>query len=127
LSKSELIHTAADLSFLHTDYLWRMAGSWVGTALDFTVRHRRRYLALCRKLIEVGTYGSSTPLDTYRGDILCLRVDSIGEAAQLWVDSTPTGQLAKTIWEWMGRTRFGCKFFLEFLEEGREGKKLLRA
>jgi hypothetical protein len=34
-----LIHTAADLSFLHTDYLWRMAGSWVGTALDFTVRH----------------------------------------------------------------------------------------
>ena len=30
MSKSELIHLAADLSFLHTDYLWRMPGSWVG-------------------------------------------------------------------------------------------------
>jgi alkanesulfonate monooxygenase SsuD/methylene tetrahydromethanopterin reductase-like flavin-dependent oxidoreductase (luciferase family) len=30
LSKSETIHLAADLSFLHTDYLWRMPGSWIG-------------------------------------------------------------------------------------------------
>jgi FMN-dependent oxidoreductase (nitrilotriacetate monooxygenase family) len=30
LSESETIHLAADLSFLHTDYLWRMPGSWVG-------------------------------------------------------------------------------------------------
>jgi FMN-dependent oxidoreductase (nitrilotriacetate monooxygenase family) len=30
LSQSETIHLAADLSFLHTDYLWRMPGSWVG-------------------------------------------------------------------------------------------------
>ncbi len=30
MSQSELIHLAADLSFLHTDYLWRMPGSWVG-------------------------------------------------------------------------------------------------
>ena len=28
--KSQTIHLAADLSFLHTDYLWRMPGSWVG-------------------------------------------------------------------------------------------------
>ena len=30
LSLSETIHLAADLSFLHTDYLWRMPGSWIG-------------------------------------------------------------------------------------------------
>jgi len=30
LSDSETIHLAADLSFLHTDYLWRMPGSWIG-------------------------------------------------------------------------------------------------
>ena len=30
-------------------------------------------LALCRKLIEVSTYGSSTPLDAYRGDTLWYR------------------------------------------------------
>jgi long-chain alkane monooxygenase len=30
MSQSDIIHLAADLSFLHTDYLWRMPGSWVG-------------------------------------------------------------------------------------------------
>lgn len=30
MSESTSIHLAADLSFLHTDYLWRMPGSWVG-------------------------------------------------------------------------------------------------
>ena len=30
MSKSQTIHLAADLSFLHTDYLWRMPGSWIG-------------------------------------------------------------------------------------------------
>src|SRR5262249_17959581 len=30
LSESETIHLAADLSFLHNDYLWRMPGSWIG-------------------------------------------------------------------------------------------------
>lgn len=32
MSQSQSIHLAADLSFLHTDYLWRMPGSWVGYA-----------------------------------------------------------------------------------------------
>ena len=26
----KFIHLAADLSFFHTDYLWRMPGSWEG-------------------------------------------------------------------------------------------------
>jgi FMN-dependent oxidoreductase (nitrilotriacetate monooxygenase family) len=30
LSESDTIHLAADISFLHTDYLWRMPGSWSG-------------------------------------------------------------------------------------------------
>lgn len=30
MSQGETIHLAADLSFLHTDYMWRMPGSWVG-------------------------------------------------------------------------------------------------
>ena len=30
MSESESIHLAADISFLHTDYLWRMPGSWIG-------------------------------------------------------------------------------------------------
>lgn len=30
MSEGQTIHLAADLSFLHTDYLWRMPGSWVG-------------------------------------------------------------------------------------------------
>ena len=30
LSESETIHLAADISFLHTDYLWRLPGSWIG-------------------------------------------------------------------------------------------------
>jgi len=30
MCQGETIHLAADISFIHTDYLWRMPGSWVG-------------------------------------------------------------------------------------------------
>lgn len=30
MSEGQTIHLAADISFIHTDYLWRMPGSWVG-------------------------------------------------------------------------------------------------
>ena len=30
LSQSETLHLAADLSHIHTDYLWRSAGCWIG-------------------------------------------------------------------------------------------------
>ncbi len=30
MAQSQNIHLAADISFLHTDYLWRLPGSWVG-------------------------------------------------------------------------------------------------
>ena len=48
-------------------------------------------LALCRKLIEVSTYGPETPLDAYRATTLCLRVRSIGEGAALAINSKGTG------------------------------------
>ena len=53
------------------------------TALGITVSAGALVLALCRKLIESGTYGSSIPLDAYRGATLCLRLRSIGEVAQM--------------------------------------------
>jgi hypothetical protein len=41
-------------------------------------------------LVESGTYGSSIPLDAYRGTTLCLRVRSLGEAAALEIDARPS-------------------------------------
>jgi hypothetical protein len=39
-------------------------------------------LATCRKLIELG-YDPARPLHAFRGDVLCLKVRSIGEGARL--------------------------------------------
>ena len=61
------------------------------TALGVTVRSPSPVLALCRKLIEAG-YDPGTPLEAYRGDTLCLRVRSIGEAARLRMDTDKTGR-----------------------------------
>jgi hypothetical protein len=48
-------------------------------------------LALCRKLIEAG-HDPATPLEAWRGAILCLRIRSIGEGAQLTVQDSKTGR-----------------------------------
>jgi hypothetical protein len=58
------------------------------TALGITARDRdgSPVLKLCRKLIE-GGHDPATPLHAYRGDTLCLKVRSIGEAARLRVSS----------------------------------------
>jgi hypothetical protein len=61
------------------------------SALNFSVRSPSPVLALCRKLIESGTYGSSIPLDAYRGATLCLRVRSIGEGARLEIAGNGVG------------------------------------
>jgi hypothetical protein len=44
-------------------------------------------IALCRRLIDAG-YPSSLDLEAYRGDKLCLKVRSIGEAAKLEVSGS---------------------------------------
>jgi hypothetical protein len=47
-------------------------------------------LAMCRALVAAG-HDSATPLEGYRGPILCMRVRSIGEGAALEVDAHGTG------------------------------------
>jgi hypothetical protein len=63
----------------------------IATALGFTVTAGAPVLALCRKLVESSTYASSTPLNAYRGDTLSLKVRSIGEAAELRMDTATNG------------------------------------
>jgi hypothetical protein len=47
-----------------------------------TARAYAPVLAMCRGLIAAG-YDPARPLEAYRGDMLCLRVRSIGEGANL--------------------------------------------
>ena len=63
--------------------LAHLSSDTIVTALGLTVTSDIPVLALCRKLVESSTYSPSTPLDAYRGDTLCLKVRSIGEAAKL--------------------------------------------
>jgi hypothetical protein len=55
-------------------------------ALGITIQSESPVLEFCRALIELGC-DPDTPLECYRGDVLCLRVRSIGEAANLRISS----------------------------------------
>ncbi len=59
------------------------------TAEGITVVGKAPVAAICRKLIIAGIEPAS-PLFVYRGELLCLIVRSIGEAAALTVDGTRT-------------------------------------
>ena len=59
-------------------------------AEGYTVRSSAPGLAICRKLIEAG-FDPDLPLRAYRGDVLCLTIRSIGEAARLIVKSAGNG------------------------------------
>ena len=50
-------------------------------AVGITVRATAPVLALCRRLIVAG-YDPALPLELWRGQVFCLQVRSIGEAAQ---------------------------------------------
>jgi ribosomal protein L19 len=52
------------------------------TALGIKVQASAPVLALCRRLVEAG-HDPAAALEAWRGVVLCLRVRSIGEAAQL--------------------------------------------
>ena len=67
-----------------------LAGSDSCSALGITISSSSPVLALCRKLVQAGC-DSSTPLEVYRGETLCLRVRSIGEGARLQVNSQGRG------------------------------------
>jgi hypothetical protein len=60
------------------------------SALGITVQSPSPVLSLCRKLIALG-HDPSMPLDVWRGDVLCLRIRSIGEAAGLEVSPHGVG------------------------------------
>ena len=59
-------------------------GSDACAALRVAVCATAPVLALCRRLVAAG-YDPALPLEAWRGPVLCLRVRSIGEAAQLRV------------------------------------------
>jgi len=61
-----------------------LSGDTAATALGVTGRGGAPVLDLCRKLVAAG-HDPRLPLHAYRGDVLCLCVCSIGEAATLRV------------------------------------------
>jgi hypothetical protein len=65
-----------------------LTGDDICSVLGVTVQTSSPILALCRKLIEVDR-DPSTSLEVYRKNILCVRITSIGQAAQL--EPSPTG------------------------------------
>jgi hypothetical protein len=68
----------------------RIDGSDTASALGVTVTSPSPVPALCRELLAAG-FDPATPLEAYRGPTLCLRIRSIGEAAQLEVTSWGVG------------------------------------
>jgi hypothetical protein len=60
------------------------------TALGISVRGVAPVLELCRQLIAAG-HDPATPLHAYRGDVLCVTVPSIGEAAQITIHDNRHG------------------------------------
>ena len=66
MSESPIMHLTADLSFLHTDYLWRMPGSWVGydyySTSDFYEEIARIAQRGCMDMLFFGDTGG-TPED----------------------------------------------------------------
>jgi hypothetical protein len=69
--------------------LAHLTGSTTCTAAGITVTNNAPVLSLCRRLLEAG-HDPATRLDVYRGTVLALTVRSIGEAAQLEINSKGT-------------------------------------
>ena len=72
------------------------------TAVGITVVDHAPVLALCRALVTAGQ-DPNRPLHAYRGDVLCLRVRSIGQAAQLTVEDDRHGR--PRLRRWRNRSR----------------------
>jgi hypothetical protein len=67
-----------------------LSGSDRCAALGLAVRANAPVLMLCRLLVEAG-HDPALPLHAYRGEMLCLLVRSIGEAAELEINGDGTG------------------------------------
>lgn len=73
-----------------TPVVCRIIGSAHCEVDDLIVRHSAPVLAMCRALIDVG-YDPERPLEAYRGDVLSLRVSSIGYGAQFTIEDNRSG------------------------------------
>src|SRR5215472_11168805 len=62
-----------------------LIGSDTCTALGLTCNSGSPVLALCRDLVTAG-HDQASRLDVYRGDVLCLRIRSISECAELEIN-----------------------------------------
>jgi hypothetical protein len=82
----------------------KLTGSNTCTAAAITVVDHAPVLSLCRELIKAGE-DSNQPLHAYRGDVLCLRVRSVGEGAQLTVEDDRRGK--PRLRHWRNRAK-GC-------------------
>jgi hypothetical protein len=60
------------------------------TAEGITARCTAPVLDLCRKLVAAG-FDPATPLEAWRGKVLCLRIRSIGIGAQIEICGKGTG------------------------------------
>ena len=67
-----------------------LAESDTATALGIIAKGSAPIIKLCRLLVEAG-HDPATPLEAWRGGTPCLRIRSIGEAAQLRVASHGIG------------------------------------
>jgi hypothetical protein len=56
----------------------------------YAVRAYAPLPAMCRELVAAG-YDPATPLEAYRGDMLCLKARSIGEGANLEINGDGVG------------------------------------
>jgi hypothetical protein len=74
------------------------------TAAGITVVDHAPVLALCRALVAAGQ-DPNRPLHAYRGDVLCLRVRSIGEGARLTIEDDRHGR--PRLRRWRNRPK-GC-------------------
>jgi hypothetical protein len=74
--------------------LAQLTGSDTATALGLTAQSSSPILQLCRQLVAAG-HDPALPLHAYRGQTLCLRIRSIGEAAGLEVNHRGTGFVAR--------------------------------
>lgn len=64
-------------------------GSDTCTALGITVRSPSPVLGMCRALVAAGHH-PATPLQAWRGPMLCLAIKTIGEAADFEVNAHGT-------------------------------------
>jgi hypothetical protein len=71
-----------------------LVGSDTAIALGIVAHGNAPVLALCRKLIAAG-FDPDRPLHAFRGDMLALRVRSIGKAAGLTIDEHNGTRFAK--------------------------------